>query len=197
MSSSVRSKHGRWAEGVVPHPNSLENLKGGEKERRSCISPHAIPGNDSRFDMQGPPKRHIVVEKAWHRQIVQLSIQGFSIKEIAGIVGRCEWTCTNVLRQDRSQKYMVDTIKKTAHQQLMERIEQAAGPALERVLACAEDAVLKTKDPKTYIQANQEILNRFLGKPSQPLEHRNVNPDTLTDEELANLAGRARSPLLD
>lgn len=175
--------------------NPILNLKGQHGQKGAAFR---TPGSATRLDnVRAVSYRYILEEKPWHRQAMELAKQGFNHKEIGEVLGKSPNGVSNVLQQDRSQKYIVDTIKQTAHQTLAAAIEKAASGALDRILACAEDEVLKVKDPKTYIQANQEILNRFLGKPSQPLEHKHVNPDTLPDEELANLAGRARSPLLD
>lgn len=51
------------------------------------------------------------------------------------------------------------------------RLAQKKGiDALLRIIEVAEDQGLRAKDPKTYIFANQVILDRAFGKPEQAMQ---------------------------
>lgn len=137
----------------------------------------------------------IRTERPVHRRMQDLAMQGLTTKEISQVVGRSKKTVTQTLRQPFAQERMARTMKEDAHAELRKMIEQAAGPSFRRLVEVAEDETFRMKDPKGFAEVNKSIVERFLGKAAQPLEHSYTNPDQMTTAELEAIARKGQDQL--
>lgn len=129
----------------------------------------------------GDARQTILHETPKHRMILQYSLQGHATKAIAELVGMTPTYVSQVLRQPWARKYMIEEAQESANTKLKQLIEAEAEGAFQRVVEIAKNAMVL---PNVRLAANQEVLNRFLGKPNQPVSVEEKNLDNLTDAEL-------------
>lgn len=125
-----------------------------------------------------------------HRQIAELARQGYNGVEIGGIVGRTPATVQKVLKQPCARQYMINAVKNDTLADMKAALEAFAPVGVGNLIAMASDTKLKEANPKLFSDINDSLVTRVLGKPVQPLNHSHsvVDPDSLTDEELAQRA---------
>lgn len=125
-----------------------------------------------------------------HRQIAELARQGYNGVEIGGIVGRTPATVQKVLKQPCARQYMINAVKNDTLADMKAALEAFAPVGVGNLIAMASDNKLKEANPKLFSDINDGLVTRVLGKPVQPLNHSHsvVDPDSLTDEELAQRA---------
>ena len=129
-------------------------------------------------------KRHIVRERPHHRTMVDMSMAGYSNNEIASATGFKRHSVSNVLRQPWAREYIIKETKKTVQDEIREVLEAEALPSI-RKLVTLRDAEAKTAAEKNVqLSATNAILDRFLGKPTQPISTNQKPPSELTDDEL-------------
>lgn len=149
---------------------------------------------DSKRRYQWDPKR----ERAIHREMVAMSLQGYEGPEIAVMLGRHKNTVNRILASPRAQGIAVEAIAHNAQSDLRAMLESAGPAALTRVIEMASDADLKFKEPKLFADLNQSIVDRLLGKATQPITTAAADPAKMTDEEqdrrLAELRAQAAAP---
>lgn len=131
-----------------------------------------------------PPQYEVRNERVVHRRIQELAINGHTIKEIAAIVGREETCVSNLLRQPWAQEQMVTRMQQTANEEIKALLESAAPGAVQRIIALAEE------HPNTEIgfKADMAILDRFMGKPTQPITQETKDMEKMSDAELERIA---------
>lgn len=122
-------------------------------------------------------------EQPYHRVVAEMLAQGYTQKEIAIMVGRDPDTITRVARQPYVRERMINNIKSNAKQEIKAFLEKEVMPSLQMVVAVRNDPTAKTSD---RLSAANTILDRFLGKAAQPIQHEIKEPSTMTDEELRN-----------
>jgi len=119
-------------------------------------------------------------EKPVHRLIVELAQRGGTVQAIAAEVGMTQQHVSQVLRQPWARQRIVNGLKESIQNELKELLERSARPALERIVTLSESA----EDLRVKADANKYLVDRLLGKPSQPVEDRTVEPNKLSDDEL-------------
>lgn len=132
-------------------------------------------------------QRLLVREKPWHRVVVELAAAGHLLSEICAATGRSRRQVQIVLAQPHSQERIVKKAAMNASEEIREILEKAAPESLRRVVNLAE--VFANADDiekkKLAMEADKHILDRFLGKPNQPITNEVVTPaQNLSDEEL-------------
>lgn len=131
-------------------------------------------------------KRALVRERPVHRRVQELAINGYTHQEIASTVGLTPSTVSNILRQRWAREHMVNRMAETANQEIKELLEAAAPSAIKRIIELAEDETLARTE--LAFKANNAILDRFLGKPTQPITNEPKDLDKLSTEELERIA---------
>lgn len=137
------------------------------------------------------PQVYLKHENHRHRLIIMLAASGHNIKEIAEIVGYTTVTVSNVLRQPWAVARLTNEIRDGGRDALRKVIEGASMGALLSVIEISQNTALKAE---IRLKANDSILDRFMGKASQPLTvETEKNLENLTDQQLATIAARSRS----
>lgn len=126
-------------------------------------------------------------ERPHHRLIVHLAQQGLRPFEIAEKVHISPGHVSTILKQPWARARLVKEMKENAKESFQQLLERAAKGALERVVEISESA----KNEAVKLNANNSLLDRFFGKPNQPISHeaRGVSLDKLSDAELAAKVG--------
>lgn len=125
--------------------------------------------------------KEFIQEKPWQRFAAELAAAGRSITEIMQITGHCRTAVQNALAQPIAQKRIVETAKHNAQDEVKELLEKHGPAALRRVIELSEGS---TDNPQVILKANQDILDRFLGKATQPICKVEKPASELTDDEL-------------
>lgn len=125
------------------------------------------------------PMYGIQKERPRHRLVAQLSMNGYDNKEIAAIVGYTECSIHNILRQPWLSAYMAQELQDKGDE-MRETIMMEAKAAFAREVDLSQTA----KSESVRHQANTYLVDRYLGKPTQPIEEINKKPMDMTDEEL-------------
>lgn len=120
-------------------------------------------------------------EKPVHRLMQEMHMEGYSIREIASATKYCEEQVSTILRQPWARKRMIEQAKKGVKETLSAVLEELALPTLKEIVALGN----KQETPAaTQLACKQEVLNRFLGRPTQPIVQEQKDPKSLTNEEL-------------
>lgn len=120
-------------------------------------------------------------EKHQHRLMIMMASNGKNHTEIAEALGASTATVSHVLRQPWAREKMQSFMKENAADNLRALLKGAAGPALERVVALSQSETVK---PEVALAASRDILDRFMGKATQPTTVENVTPEKMSDEEI-------------
>lgn len=133
------------------------------------------------------PDHFIKTEKAWHRRAVDLSIQGFEIKEICNLLGYGRGQVETVLKQPWAQERIIESSKKSVMEEMKEFLEAEVMPSLTLIKQIRDDVSIKAE-----IRSDQatKLLNRFLGKEVQPMTTVAKEEVQMTNDELAKEAKR-------
>lgn len=120
-------------------------------------------------------------ENVRHRLCIYMALAGHTNLEIAERVGYEPQYVSKVLRQPWARKRMISETRKEG-MELRERLATEGLKALNNLVVLANDV---TKKQEVQLAANKELLERWLGKASQPI----VTIDggkaqDLSDEEL-------------
>lgn len=103
-------------------------------------------------------------EKPVHRTMVEMSIKGFSNRDIAMFTGYSEQYVSNVIKQPGAQVRIVEQLKKNVQEELRDILEAEAVPTIKRLVGLRDQSV----NPTVAKGACDSLLDRFLGKPTQP-----------------------------
>jgi hypothetical protein len=180
-----------WADAVpVPQqtgPSSrLANLKGSQGGKNYSHT----GGINSSFegalfgavDPKSAEKVDTVLhEKPVHRLMQTMFAKGYTIEEIAQHTNYTRARVGVILRQPWAQMHIVDDVKKSVRDELKEFLEGEVLPSLQIV----RDLRDNPENPAAVrLAAADQILNRFLGRPNQPITQGEVDPSKLTTQEL-------------
>lgn len=126
------------------------------------------------------PVRHQQRERPVDRRCAHLAAAGFNVKEIAETVGRTPVTVSNILRQPFVREATLNAIKEdAAADQIKRMLESAAPAAIQRIVSLGESKA----GTELGFKADQAIVERFMGKPVQPVSQ--VKPlESMSDAEL-------------
>ncbi len=167
------------------------NGEGRTRLRENGVNAHLPHALHNDFDTQVDLQR----EKPVHRQMQELARLGHTNKEIAAATGYAPNYISSILRQPWARENMIAAIRNDTQAELKAALESFAPKALNNILRVASNPLFEQQDPKNFAAVNQDIINRVLGKPTQPLDHHITgNPDNLTDEELLSIANRGAAP---
>ena len=121
------------------------------------------------------------VETPLHRRVAELSLQGFTNIEIAGMVQRSRMTVSNILRQPHARKYMINEAKRTVQDEVKAFLDAELMPSLSAMKTIRDDPTAKASD---RLAAAKEITDRRLGRAAQPFITNDKPVTELTAEEL-------------
>jgi lambda repressor-like predicted transcriptional regulator len=119
-----------------------------------------------------------------HRVIISLARQGLLVKEIAERVGMTSTGVSNVLRQPWARIKIVEGIELTTKEKLRQMLEEHGPTCLQRIV----DLSASAQSEQVRLAANNAVLDRLLGRPTQPISQEVSKPETLSDDELQRIA---------
>lgn len=128
-------------------------------------------------------------EKPWHRVCAELAASGHTVMEIVAFTRRSRRAVQQVLAQPYAQARIAAKSAMNASDEIREILEDVAPASLKRIAKLAVTASESADQSMRELgmKADQAILDRFLGKPNQPITTISpaAKPDKeLTDEEL-------------
>lgn len=126
-------------------------------------------------------------EKPIHRIMQDMAMEGYTAVEIARATDRSPGTVANILRQPWARKRMIEASKKNVKDTLSAVLEQLAVPTLNEIVELGNNPETPAA---TKLACKQEVLNRFLGRPTQPILQEAKDPKSLTNEELQDEVAR-------
>jgi hypothetical protein len=137
------------------------------------------------------PRCEVKREKPAHRQIIDFAELGFNNKEIGRAMDMTPAHVSTILKQPWARERIVKDLKKSTQDEVKAMIETMAADSLTRIEALAIEARSET----VKLSANQYFVDRFLGKPTQPISTDTANLGALSDKELERIAigGNART----
>jgi hypothetical protein len=138
----------------------------------------------------GDAIRVIQQEKPIHRTMVNMACAGYQNNEIAQALGRCQQTVATVLKQPWAQEYVINQAKKTVQDEIKAILEAEALPSIRKLVAIRDSVDFNSGVPVLAADKNvakaaaDSLLDRFLGKPVQPMTTDAKPVAQLSDEEL-------------
>lgn len=164
------------------HQSKLtRNLKAGAFEGFGVLDQNFNANLDEAFEGDVCPKYLLNREKPWHRTVINMAAAGYTNVEIGKIVGRDVGTIANTLRQPWARRYLINEAKKTVQDEIKALLESEALPSIRKLVAVRDGEGVR---PSDVIQASNSILDRFLGKPTQPITTDAKPMSELSDIEL-------------
>jgi hypothetical protein len=127
------------------------------------------------------PAYELTQEKPVHRTIINLAAAGYMNVEIAKIVGYSATMVANTLKQPWAREYLINEAKKTVQDEIKAVLESEALPSIRKLVTVRDSEKAR---PSDVIQASNSLLDRFLGKPTQPITTEAKPVETQSDEEL-------------
>ena len=163
----------------------MENPASGERRSHQSQYHESQPGGNNgdanRFHGRADPDHSISRERPWHRQAADLALAGYTASEIGEMLGKHRRSVDRAVSQPYQQARMIEESKKTARQDIQAFLEKEVMPSLETLVAVRNDASARSSD---RLAAANSILDRFLGKPTQPIETNAKPPEEMSDLEL-------------
>lgn len=130
-----------------------------------------------------PPKLELKHEKAAHRLMTDLAMEGLTAVEIAEQTGFHPATVRNVIRQYWAQKRLTEGLN-SARQQVVASMQEEVYNSWQKLLELRDSC----DKPEVIAKVCESHLDRVFGKATQPLAvYDGVDLDKLSDEELAKL----------
>ncbi|HEY5960950.1 MAG TPA: hypothetical protein VIV60_30550 [Polyangiaceae bacterium] len=136
------------------------------------------------------PHWRTVREKPIHRAVIFLKAQGLSNREISTRLGIHWVTVCNIVRQPWAAKQIVEEIAKAGRGEVETLLEGAVADSIVKLINLRDD-----DDAPKDVQRKSanDLLDRFYGKPNQKIITASVDPNDLSDAELAEIARKGLS----
>lgn len=133
------------------------------------------------------PKYRVEKETLLHRRMSDMATQGYTIREIASFLDRSEECVSNILRQPFNRQRMIEQMQKNVADEMKAFLEAEVMPSLKRIQTIAKSAEKENataSEKSVALAANQELVNRFCGKPTQLFKEEKVDVSKATDAAL-------------
>lgn len=120
-----------------------------------------------------------------HRTMVNMAAAGYTNREIASFTGYSNATVATAIKQPHAREYLINEAKKTVQDEIRALLEKQAMPSIEALVAVRDNPQAKGSD---VVAASNSILDRFLGKPTQPIITNEKPVEQLSEDELKQRA---------
>lgn len=110
--------------------------------------------------------RQVETEKPIHRRMAELHMQGYTNAEIGVQLGYTPISVSNILRLPFIRKYLMESVKRNVKDELTEFLDKELMPSLQTMVKIRDD---ETATPAARLEAANKIVERRLGKASQPV----------------------------
>ena len=153
---------------------------------KSIIDPNSAAAKTPLFG-QRDPHYAIKHERYEHRVVCFLKAEGYSNREIADKMELSPVAVSNIVRQPWAQQTILEIIQTKGGDAVQRLLE---GAAADSVLRLIEERDNEQARPEARIMAADKLLDRLYGKPNQPIEHRELRMEELSDKELESIVAR-------
>lgn len=127
------------------------------------------------------PVRIAKRETPVHRTMVNMAAAGYTNREISEFTGYNTNTVATAIKQPHAREYLIKEAKKTVQDEIRQLLESQAIPSIQTLVAVRDNPQARGADRVT---ASNSLLDRFLGKPVQPISKDEKPPSAMTDAEL-------------
>lgn len=179
-----RSANATDVEGPQGNPG-VSNSDNGE----SCAGPEVvrvetIPLEKPFFNNNATPGFVLRKESPSHRVICFLKAQGKTHREIAEMLGITPQTVYYTINQPWARQMIAEEIGKAGRSEVEVLLKGEVAESVRKLIA-VRDSV--EASPDVQRKAANDILDRFYGKPNQRIISTTVDPNQLSDSELAQI----------
>jgi hypothetical protein len=150
----------------------------------------ATRSDDVSFFGSREPAYTLQSEKAHHRAIILLAMQGKTNLEIAAEMECTAQSVSYVLKQPWALEYMSRNMHSAGMGKVEILLKGAASKAVERLITEMDNPTARSAERTT---AADKVLDRLFGRATQPVLHRKEDLNNMTDAELAEIVARGRS----
>lgn len=172
-------------QGINNKTAALEDKFGGLRGRLDLNNNGINSGIVDALKGDKDPDRIYEIEKPVHRTMAEMAAAGFQIKEIASATGYSEKGVQIALRQPHARERIIARARESAQADIKRILEEEAIPSI-KVLVSLRDNVPGEVPAAVRKSAADALLDRFLGKPNQPITVAEKPAESMTDEELRN-----------
>lgn len=130
------------------------------------------------------PTRILTKEKPVHRTMINMAAAGYQVVEIAKFTEHSVQTVSNVLKQPWARQYLIKEAKKTVQDEIKQLLQSEALPSIRKLVEIRDSPMATAADKSASKAAADSLLDRFLGKPVQPMTTDAKPVSELSDEEL-------------
>ena len=123
-------------------------------------------------------------EKFEHRIVIFLKAQGLSNKEIADKTGYTPVSISNIVRQPWAQTRIIEEMHKAGRDEVQTMLRGAMADSVARLIEERDNPNARASE---RITAADKLLDRFYGKPNQPITQRS-DLEKMSDAELSKIA---------
>lgn len=177
----LRAERRRKAPGNVQNLNFGKTGNPSEKSNTRSRTDGINSQLDGAFLSANDPKRLLKTERPYHRVIIEMLKHGYFETEIAKATGLSAATVRNVKEQPWVQERMIREIKDDVAGEMKDFLEQEVMPSLRVIREIRDNEIAK---PTERLAASNALLDRFLGKPTQPITQDSKDPKQLSNDEL-------------
>lgn len=129
-------------------------------------------------------------EKLEDRLVIMMKASGYTNIEIAEQLGITPVAVSYITKQPWAAEQVLEEIEHSGRDKVVAVLQGAAFDAAQRLIEISESA----ENVEVKRKANNDVLDRVLGRPNQPVEHHTyTHLEEMTDEELAKLVSKGRS----
>jgi hypothetical protein len=164
---------------------NLAELAGASVKPSEDVDPLLRP-----FFNVGDPACVLQREKPLHRAIVVLKAQCLSNVQIAERLGITPPTVAYVCKQKWALDMLRESIGQAGQDELEILLNGATADSVRKLIELRDD-----QDAPKEVQRKSanDILDRVFGRPTQPISHSQVDPNELSDAELAEIARKGKT----
>ena len=138
-------------------------------------------------DIDARPHRMHKKELIPHRLMICLAANGFTHIEIAEKTGYQVSNVSNVLRQPWARARILAMQQDAGMDELQRTLRTACTGAVARVIERAENEVIQLSSPGLAQKVDEYLIDRYLGKPKNQVEHSTKPTEKMTDAEITDI----------
>lgn len=109
---------------------------------------------------------HRIKEKPVHVTMAAMAAVGYDCAEIAKVTGYNQHSVAKILRAPFARGRVLEMATRTVQDEIKAILEQEAVPSIRALVAVRDDLGARNSDK---VSAANALLDRFLGKPTQPI----------------------------
>lgn len=171
-------------ESKPPNRQLFENsrLSGSATELNERANPDRLYGEARVYD-KTRPNLAILSEQPWHRAVVYMKVQGCTNREIAARFDKTEAWISQLTRQPWFRERVVEELKTTGRNLVEEAIKVEILPSIQTLVELRDGA----ESEQVRFNSARDLVDRFLGKPTQRVESKSTGDFHHTVETVADL----------